>query len=308
MQNPAHIAILMATRNGAAFLPAQLDSIAHQTHKNWSLWVSDDGSSDDTRAQVLAFKDRCVNNDIHLIDGPQRGAICNFMSLLGNPAIDADMVAFSDQDDVWLPERLARSLERIPALKDTPTLYGARTIIVDQAQNRTGLSPLFTRPPAFANALVQSLAGGNTMLFNRAAHNLIRHAGTHLDVVTHDWWAYLLISGAGGCVFYDETPTVLYRQHMDNLIGSNAGYRAQLSRVNGVLRNRFRDWNTRNVTALNACQSCLTDENRMLIKSFESLRSMKGLKAINEIGRLGIYRQTSAGNTSLKLAASIGKI
>lgn len=308
MQNPPHIAILMATMNGADFLPAQLASIADQTHTNWSLWISDDGSTDDTRAQILAFKDRCAHNAVHVIDGPQKGAIHNFMSLVCNADIDADMVAFSDQDDVWLPDRLARSLTHIPASTEGPALYGARTAIVDQHQNQTGLSPLFTRPPCFSNALVQSLAGGNTMLFNRAAHRLICQAGREIDVVAHDWWVYLLISGAGGQVVYDATPTVLYRQHQHNLIGSNSGYRAQLARMNGVLRNRFRNWNARNIAALYANQSLLTQENAALLKAFETARTMKGLKAVNEIEKLGIYRQTSAGNKSLKLAAALGKI
>lgn len=294
--------------NGAAFLPAQLNSIAQQTYENWSLWISDDGSTDASRSQVLAFKDRCPNNAVHLMDGPKRGASRNFMSLLCSPDIHADMVALSDQDDVWLPARLERSLEKIPVNEDAPTLYGARTIIVDKNQNQTGLSPLFKRPPSFSNALVQSLAGGNTMLFNKAAHSLIRKANSDLDIVAHDWWVYLLISGAGGQIIYDSTPTVLYRQHRNNLIGSNAGYRAQLSRMNGVLRNRFRDWNTRNIEALNACHTLLTEDNNRLVEAFDYARSLKGLKAINEIESLGIYRQTTAGDKSLKLAAAIGKI
>jgi glycosyltransferase involved in cell wall biosynthesis len=308
MNSSSHTAILLATMNGARFLPEQLDSIANQTHTNWSLWISDDGSSDDTRKQIQEFTRRVPENKVHMIDGPGRGATCNFMSLLGNPGIDADMVAFSDQDDVWLPERLEQSLNKISQDLSTPALYGGRTIVVDQNQKRTGMSPNFTRKPDFANALVQSLAGGNTMLFNRAALHLLRKAGTGIDIVAHDWWVYLLVSGAGGAVFYDETPFVLYRQHSNNLIGSNAGYRAQMTRINGVLRNRFRNWNTKNIAALRSCESLLSPENLTLLSHFEAARKLKGAKAIREIEKIGIYRQTKNGTKSLKLAAALGKI
>ena len=90
-----------------------------------------------------------------------------------------------------------------------------------------GLSPLFTRPPAFQNALVQSLGGGNTMVFNRAAKKILQEAAA-IDVVLHDWWVYQLVSAAGGMVHYDPRPMLKYRQHSDNLIGSNLGWRSAL--------------------------------------------------------------------------------
>ena len=87
----------MATRNGAAHLPAQLASLAAQSHSGWRLWVSDDGSTDATRALVQDFG---RDHDVRLIDGPQRGAAANFRTLLARAAQDAPQaaLAFSDQD------------------------------------------------------------------------------------------------------------------------------------------------------------------------------------------------------------------
>ena len=308
MTSNPHIAILMATWNGAKFVSEQLDSFTNQIHQNWSLWVSDDGSSDNTQNLILDFKKRQPDKQIKLVNGPKNGLVRNFMSLLAYPDEHVDMVAFADQGDVWLPTKLQRSIARLPNQTDTPALYGARTIIADAHKNTTGMSPLFTREPSFGNALVQSLAGGNTMLINRPALDLIRTAGLDIDVVAHDWWMYQLISGAGGTVYYDVQPTLLYRQHAGNAIGSNANYRAQLNRINGVLRNRFRDWNSQNIAALKSCQHLLSPENRTLLSKFEKARMLKGFKAIREIENIGIYRQTNNGTKSLKLAAALGKI
>lgn len=204
MPAPPHIAIALASYNGAAHLDAQLQSIAGQDHDNWSLWVSDDGSSDATCAIVTSFAAAHPERQVTLLQGPGAGSTRNFMALIDRVVEGLgqvpDRLAFCDQDDIWLPGKLTRALGMLPDDGSTPALYGARTRLVDDDLTPRGLSPLFCRPPGFANALVQSLAGGNTMLLNAAATALLRQAGTQLRVVTHDWWAYQLVSGAGGQV------------------------------------------------------------------------------------------------------------
>lgn len=109
-----HVAILMATRNGAEFLRAQLDSLAAQDHDDWSLWIGDDGSTDATRAIVEAFAHSHPQRTVSLRDGPRRGSMANFLSLLCAPDIRADFFALADQDDVWLPVRLSRASPPAP--------------------------------------------------------------------------------------------------------------------------------------------------------------------------------------------------
>ncbi|WP_161594659.1 glycosyltransferase family 2 protein [Marimonas lutisalis] len=303
-----HIAILMATYNGAAHLSEQLASIAAQSHRNWSLWISDDGSSDATAQIIEDFAADHTAHQITRLDGPRQGPTRNFLSLVHRPDIPRGPIAFADQDDVWLPDRLERGLRAIGADTAQPALYGSRTVIVDDDLKQMGYSPLFTRPPGFANAIVQSIAGGNTMLMNAAAHELLRQAHHELNVVTHDWWAYQLISAAGGRVIYDPAPTILYRQHDNNIIGSNTGLMAQVKRLYAVLNNRFRDWNSRNLAALEACSDMLTAENRALVASFQNLRAETGARALRHLERSGIYRQTAHGDRSLKIAAYLGKL
>ena len=102
------IAILMGCRDGARFLPEQLASIAAQSHRNWRLVASDDGSTDATRGILAAFRDAQGAERVEIRDGPRRGFAANYLRLAGDPAIRADWYAFADQDDVWHPDRLAR--------------------------------------------------------------------------------------------------------------------------------------------------------------------------------------------------------
>ena len=247
-----HVAILLCTKNGATFVAQQLHSLAAQTHKNWTLYVSDDASTDGTKEILQQFA-ATASFPVILREGPQKGSSRNFLCLLTDPSIRADLFAFCDQDDVWYPEKLERAIDWISKLPaDLPALYGSRVELIDAAGTHRGYSPLFRRKPSFKNALVQSIAGGNTMLFNKAAKQLAERAGI-LEVVTHDWWLYLLVSGAGGVVHYDAQPSLKYRQHQQNLIGSNIGWRARLQRLGMLLSGSFRDWNAINVTALEAC-------------------------------------------------------
>jgi len=106
-------------------------------------------------------------------DGPQRGYGVNFLTLLQNCPRDVPFAALSDQDDVWFEDKLARArtaLETVP--ENVPALYCARTMVTDAQLTPLGVSPPFGHMPAFENALVQSIGGGNTMVLNRSALDL----------------------------------------------------------------------------------------------------------------------------------------
>ncbi|WP_311197434.1 hypothetical protein [Pseudomonas protegens] len=171
-----------------------------------------------------------------------------------------------------------------------------------------GISPLFVRPPNFVNALVQNIAGGNTMVFNQAARELLQEAGANQVVPSHDWWAYQLISGAGGLVYYDPQPKILYRQHDGNLVGSNISWAARLIRMRMVFEGRFKSWNQQTVDALESMQHRLTEEHKIALKHFKQARHETLILRIFGCFRAGIYRQTLFGNLGLALAILLKKI
>jgi glycosyltransferase involved in cell wall biosynthesis len=303
-----HVAILLCTKNGAAFVAQQLQSLTAQTHENWSLYVSDDASTDGTKEILKQFA-ATAGLPVIIREGPQKGSSRNFLSLLTDPGIPADLFAVCDQDDVWYPQKLQRAIDWISKLPgDLPALYGSRVELIDGAGTHRGYSALFRRDPSFKNALVQSIAGGNTLLFNKAAKRLAERAGI-LQVVTHDWWLYLLVSGAGGIVYYDPQPSLKYRQHQHNLIGSNKGWRARLHRLGMLLSGRFRDWNTINVTALEACLHLMKADHAATLLLFKQARSASsGFSRMHALRRAGLYRQTMLGNFALMAAAFFGKL
>jgi glycosyltransferase involved in cell wall biosynthesis len=206
------VTILLCTFNGERFLAHRLDSLERQTFKNWKLIASDDGSSDQTKSILHAFRKSFAPGKVKIIDGPRRGAPANFLFLACGKNLASDYYAFCDQDDVWEADKLARA---IGVLEQTglgvPALYGSRTSLIDETGKTTGFSPLFPKTPTFRSALVQSIAGGNTMVFNQKACELLAFCGADINVPSHDWWLYQVTSACGGCVHYDAYPSVRYR-------------------------------------------------------------------------------------------------
>ena len=304
-----HICILMSTYNGEKFLAEQLQSIEDQTHKNWRLVISDDGSSDNTLAIAKQFQEKWGSDRLEIRQGPQQGFCQNFLSMACDSNIRADLYGFSDQDDVWLADKLARAVAYFNASNESqlPRAYGSRTQIVDEALNHLGFSPEFTLPRSFRNALVQSISGGNTQVFNQATKELLEQAGSQ-KVVSHDWWLYQIVKGAGGIFYYDPKPTLLYRQHSNAIVGANSSFRARLDRIFYVLNGRFKNWNDINYTALCNIRHLLTKDSQDILDIFGTFRGAKLKDRIRLLEVCGLYRQTWRGTFNLWLATIFNKV
>lgn len=303
------VAILLCTCHGQHYLAEQLDSFQAQSHSNWEVWASDDGSEDDTHAILEAYRQKWPAGRLSIDFGPAEGFAANFLSLTCKASIEADYYAYSDQDDVWESDKLERAvrwLEIVP--ENIPALYCSRTRLVDAENNEIGLSPLFSKPPSFANALMQNIGGGNTMVFNNAARGLLREAGEATPLITHDWWAYMVVTGCGGKVFYDSYPSLRYRQHDGNLVGMNATWAARFKRIRMLWEGRFKNWSDSNIAGLRKLQHKLTPENQDTLERFANARQMSLIPRLLHLKRSGIYRQTLFGNLGLIAAAIFGKI
>ena len=308
-QNSPKVVILLCTYQGQQYLHEQLNSFVSQTHKNWELWVSDDGSKDGTHAILDQAIKAWGKQKISVHSGPKEGFCANFLSLTCRAGIEADYYAYSDQDDIWKSAKLERALAALKTVpQGVPALYCSRTRIVDADDKPICMSPLFTKTPSFANALMQNIGGGNTMVFNHAARQLLIEAGEKVKVVTHDWWAYLLITGCGGQVFYDPKPTVRYRQHGCNLVGMNNSWPARFKRIYQLFQGRFKEWNDLNVTALKSVEGRLTPRNQELLNQFIEARQLPLVKRLVGLMRSGVYRQTLFGKLGLIAAAVFNKI
>lgn len=309
MNKPVRVAILLCTFNGASFLKQQINSFVEQTHKNWTLYVSDDGSTDGTLELLEQYRRDIGEDRIKIIAGPQQGFAKNFLSLAQFAQDSADYYAFSDQDDIWHPEKLDRGINQLlPLGSPTPSIYCSRTRLIDSEGKVIGFSPLFQRPPSFENALVQSIAGANTMLINGPALALLNSTPSQLNIVAHDWLAYLLITSCGGTIRYDLVPTLDYRQHAANIIGANAGILTRITRLTKMLKGRSRNWSESNLAILEHFRPHMPEQNVRTLNRFIHARRGNLLQRMLLLWRPGIYRQTTPGNCSLVIALALNKI
>lgn len=285
----SHLCVLMAIRNGQPYLTAQIESVTAQHHSDWSLLVSDDGSTDGSPKVVRSFA-HAQPGRIRLITGPQTGYGDNFRALILS-AGKAGFYALADQDDVWLPERLTRSIALLQAHGDTPAIALAQRSLVDQNLSAPRPEkPLHDRLE-FRNALFESVTPGNTLLINAPAFDILRKAMSRIQhVSSHDWFIYQIATGAGFTFLYDDQPTVLYRQHDRNTVGAKAGLRQLMWRSIRFSNSNYlallnKAWQN---LALNS--DLLTPENRTLLDTALALPSMTHLARWRAFRKSGFYR------------------
>lgn len=305
------VAILLCTFNGSRFLAQQLSSLEDQTHQNWVIFASDDGSTDETLEILRQFQAKWPVGKLNIRSGPQKGFSRNFLSLACDSEIKADYYAFCDQDDVWLPTKLTAGITSLTTNEEidgaTPMLYGGKTIYVDENLKKLGYSLDFNYPKVFRNALVQSMAGGNTLIFNQATKLLLEKT-IDANPASHDWWTYLLVSGADGSCKFDVTPQVLYRQHKESLVGGNRTLRAKLERVYFLFGGKFKELINMNIAGLVQHKNLLSRNSRELLDSFIAMRSANLLRRIRLLSVCGIFRQTRNGTIALFIAIILNQI
>jgi glycosyltransferase involved in cell wall biosynthesis len=210
--------VLLATYNGVRYLREQLQSIETQTLPVARITVRDDGSTDGSDVLVQEWAEGRSN--VHLLQGPRLGAVNSFFTLLESCGDECDYFAFADQDDVWLPDKIERAVFSLGGHgTDEPAMYCSRVEYVDERLGHIGYSQVPKRVD-FANALVENLATGCTVVLNHSARSLLRR-GVPQKTIMHDWWCYLVVSALGKVVF-DEWPSVKYRQHGGNVVGGTS--------------------------------------------------------------------------------------
>lgn len=308
--------ILLATYRPGALLVPQLDSYAQQSHRGWRLIVSDDSPDAQSQADIAralqALRERMPGQDIGHICGPRRGSAQNFLHLLRAAGTQDDFAALSDQDDVWLPEKLARARTALATLPpDQPGLYCARTQLCDADLTPIRLSPIWLRRFGLRNALVQNVAAGNTIVLNRAGLALAQQAVSAAEasgIAAHDWWLYQLITAFGGTVLRDNQPVLLYRQHAANQMGRNDTLRAGFVRLRRIWSGEYHDWVGRNLAALLPLSAQMPDESRQTLTDFAALRQASAWQRLSGWQRLGLYRQSRRGGLILWLALLLGRL
>lgn len=303
------IAILMGTYNGEQFIEEQLSSILAQNYVCWKIFISDDGSTDGTIEILKKFQDNFGRDRIEIIYGPRLGPTQNFLSLVKKTSEQYHYFAFCDQDDRWSPDKLTIATEILNNFGNaTPALYCGATKYIDSSGKFIQNSFIFPRKPSFVNSLVQSIAGGNTMVFNREAAKLLAKVPVEIGLIAHDWFLYIIVSAHHGNIFYDKNPLVEYRQHSLALVGENRTLRAKINRIQKLLDGRFREWNGENFKALGIFRAELSKEKQASLILFGDMRSNQIFVRLFAFLISGIRRQTLFGNMALFIAVLLRKV
>ncbi len=302
------LVLVLGTYNGGTHLAEQLDSIFIQTFQDFHLIISDDGSKDDTMAVAKAFAEKFPDR-ITITAGPEQGLAANFINTLGSVVDTAEYYAYVDQDDIWKPEKLERAIAKLQEINTPNKLYCSRTTYIDSKGQLTGVSSRhYTKKPSFQNALVQCIAGANTMMFDNTLARLVVETGYKKDLFYHDWWTYVVATAAGGTVYFDDYEGLLYRQHPDNKVGENQSIGAQWHRFKFLMSGKFKQWLTQHNAALNNHRNIITDDNLKSFDLFLESFTKPPLISLFYFLKSGAHRLTSFNNACLLLAVAIKRI
>lgn len=274
----------MSTYNGERYIREQLDSIYSQKNVNIHLLVRDDGSYDSTISILERYKEDHPDS-MDIIKGENMGWKMSFFTLakIANAQFtDFNYFAFSDQDDIWMPDKLITAVTMIKEINDRPALYCSNlTYYKDGIQSGNIKSESIIISPE--NCLIRNMATGCTIVFNRQLLGLASKEIPNTDIA-HDYWLYL-VGCTCGCIIYDKDSHILYRQHENSQIGFKHGF--------------YQIWKRR----LKSISSLLASQNKDLLAG-ELLRihgdSMHSY-AKNATTKLRDYRKSISKKTALLL-------
>lgn len=222
------VAILLATFNGARYLPELLDSIESQTHRNIQVYIRDDVSTDSTMDILRKYQlESRFSVKIFVSDRPSGSAGGNFSLLSAENFKDVNYFLFADQDDIWLQrkvesylskilevEQSSRQLEPVAVFSDLVVVDESRRIIADSFWRYQKINP---SENSYADIVTKNVLTGCACIFNRRALDLAFPMPE--KSLLHDWWLALVVSRCGRLEFLSD-PYVLYRQHSDNVVGA----------------------------------------------------------------------------------------
>ena len=295
--------VLLAAYNGEKHLPELLASLQAQTDQDFSVLMQDDGSSDGTHVLLQGMVEQDARFAWGSESGTHLGAAGNFLSLIRQA--DADLVFLCDQDDIWMPEkiavlRLAMAEAQARFGEDVPLLVHSDCQIIDE-NGKPAADSFFRHQGWDPNAvtlpplLVQNNVTGCTLVMNPPLLRLIADHGKAKDLFMHDWFIALTAAAFGHVVFVDQ-PLTAYRQHGDNAIGaSQAGL---LKRAAMALGQRKKAKRRIQLTYTHTKVFCrmygdeLPPEAQKITSGYLATRTMKKIPRILAVRRLGCTMQS----------------
>ena len=305
------VAIILGFYNDKKYINAQVQSIFEQTHKNIKLFIFDDNSPFKLTKSFLKLTQENKKKVFIIRRGENIGSAKNFLFGLKEIKENFDYYGFSDQDDIWDKDKIKISINALnKKSKEKPILFSSRTEYFNEdCTKKIGESKVFNKKPIFANSLIQNIAGGNTILMNKKAQELIASSLKSDNYIQHDWYCYQLISGAGGEVIFSLIKTLKYRQHGKNLIGRNDRKSDKFLRFKKLFSGSFKNWTDINLANIENNKNLIESKNLEILENFEKCRNSKNpFKRIILFKKSGVFRQSSLENFIFFIGILFNKI
>ena len=255
------IDILMATYNGQKYLVEQLDSIINQTYHNWNLLIRDDNSTDKTLEIIQNYHKKDKRIKILKDNKGNLGIVRNFEELLKSS--ESEFIMFSDQDDIWVENKLDMYLKMIEKIKNKGFMIHSDAILFDKNKSNI-LKDTFISKKAInrglENVFFNYFVQGATILISKEIKNFILPFPK--EVYLHDRYIHLISELFFERIFVNKA-LIYYRQHGDNQIGAKNTIRELLSK-------RYFDERDRQLIKViyNKYGSLLTEDKRKLIEEY----------------------------------------
>lgn len=298
--------IIATMFNGEPYVGELVASIQAQTHAAWRLWVRDDGSTDSTRDIVRRVAEADSRVVILESGGVRLGPAAGFDWLLARVPAESRYVMCADQDDVWLPAKIAITLSAMCAAEEAargPVLVHTDLVVVDEAlrvidQSFWRFSGVDPEPVSLRRLMVQNVATGATVMLNRPLRELVGRLPP--GAVYHDWW-YACVAVAFGRIVAVREPTMLYRQHEANVVGAARAARPRWYdlpfRVGQALMQTAHlhseiERTTRQASAfLHRFEPMLAENDRRFLRAYTRLQEHGLFRRKLEIARLRLRRE-----------------
>ena len=255
------IDILMATYNGQKYLVEQLDSIINQTYHNWNLLIRDDNSTDKTLEIIQNYHKKDKRIKILKDNKGNLGIVRNFEELLKSS--ESEFIMFSDQDDIWVENKLDMYLKMIEKIKNKGFMIHSDAILFDKNKSNI-LKDTFISKKAInrglENVFFNYFVQGATILISKEIKNFILPFPK--EVYLHDRYIHLISELFFERIFVNKA-LIYYRQHGDNQIGAKNTIRELLSK-------RYFDERDRQLIKViyNKYGSLLTEDKKKLIEEY----------------------------------------
>lgn len=304
----AQVSIVLATYNGASYVEEQIDSILKNTFTDWTLEIYDDGSTDRTLEILEEYQNQYPDKIVVYRNYDNLGVTLNFLE--GVRRASGEYIMFCDQDDVWLPDKIEKTLQRLKEReaergKSTPIVVFTDAKLVDGvlrtiSDSFFGYNGLDTQKLDLAHLLIENKVIGCTTMFNKAlAEKLFR---LPVNARYHDWWIGLVGATFGEVNFLDE-PTMLYRQHGDNAVGAQSFWRYVISRIKNLkeqrqslIENERQAWEFYEIY-----KDMLLEEQGQIIRDFANIHSVNWFERRDRLFRYGFWKSGKLRNIGVFL-------